>query len=133
MLTQILLLFEPHVFSEVWTKRMDFFTAQALANPNVFSVLQILLQHETVSHQLVAILLKHLMGKLEGMGHQPKAEAQLTLKLFKISFLAINSFIELNEPVLVPHLQKLIINSFAYAAKAPDPAIYYQILRALFR
>lgn len=133
LLSQILLLFEPHVFSEVWTNHMDFFLEQSLANPQVFPVLQMLITHESVSHQLVGILLRYLMSHLEEVGSFDKTRASLTLRLFKMSFLAINTYIATNEVVLVPHLQKLIMKSFTFAAKAQDPMIYYQILRALFR
>ncbi|WVQ95626.1 hypothetical protein IAU59_002724 [Kwoniella sp. CBS 9459] len=133
LLSQILLLFEPHVFGEVWSSHMPFFSELAINNGQVFPILQMLITHEAVSHQLVAILLKHLMANLEGLGGVDKQQAILTLKMFKISFLAINTYIASNEIVLVPHLQKLIMNSFEYAAKSDDPAIYYQILRALFR
>ena len=133
LLSQILLLFEPHVFSEVWSTHMDFFIEQSIVNLHVFPVLQMLITHESVSHQLVGILLKYLMLQLDQLGSLEKARAALTLRLFKMSFLAINTYIVTNEAVLVPHLQKLIMSSFALAAKAPDPAIYYQIMRALFR
>ncbi|WWC98567.1 hypothetical protein V866_005459 [Kwoniella sp. B9012] len=131
--SQILLLFEPHVFAEVWTSHMAFFTELAVTNAQVFPILQMLITHESVSHQLVAILLKHLMKNLGELGTMDKPQAILTLKMFKISFLAINTYIANNEIVLVPHLQKLIMSSFEHAAKSEDPAIYYQILRALFR
>nr|XP_019007357.1 transformation/transcription domain-associated protein [Kwoniella pini CBS 10737]OCF46138.1 transformation/transcription domain-associated protein [Kwoniella pini CBS 10737] len=133
LLSQILLLFEPHVFAEVWTSHMPFFSELAITNAQIFPILQMLITHESVSHQLVAILLKHLMNNLEGLGTMDKAQGILTLKMFKISFLAINTYIANNEVVLVPHLQKLIMNSFEYAAKSEDPTLYYQILRALFR
>jgi transformation/transcription domain-associated protein len=133
LLSTTVLLFEPHVFSEVWSNHMNFFLEQSLANPQVFPVLQMLITHEAVSHQLVGILLKYLMSNLDKVGEYDKTRASLTLRLFKMSFLAINSFIATNEAVLVPHLQKLIMDSFGHAAKAEDPMIYYQILRALFR
>ncbi|WWC92285.1 uncharacterized protein L201_007239 [Kwoniella dendrophila CBS 6074] len=133
LLSQILLLFEPHVFAEVWTSHMAFFSELAITNAQIFPILQMLITHESVSHQLVAILLKHLMNNLESLGTMDKPQAVFTLKMFKISFLAINTYIANNEVVLVPHLQKLIMSSFEHAAKSEDPAIYYQILRALFR
>lgn len=133
LLSQILLLFDPHSFREVWATHMDFFVEQALKNAHVFSVLQILITHESVSHQLVAITLKHLMTHLDEVGGYSQKKASLCLRLFKISFLAINTYINTNEVVLVPHLQKLIMRSFALAPKADDPTVYYQILRALFR
>ena len=112
---------------------MDFFLEQSLTNPQVFPVLQLLITHESVSHQLVGILLKYLMSHLGEVGEYDKPRASLTLRLYKMSFLAINTYIATNETVLVPHLQKLIMKSFAYAAKTDDPMIYFQILRALFR
>ncbi len=129
----ILTFFQPHVFAEVWTSNMPFFVDQVLENPHSITLLQSMLVHADVSHQTVAILLKYLMGNLETIGSQDKTRASLTLKLFKLSFMAVNSYIEQNEPVLVPHLAKLIIESFGHAAKAADPLPYYQILRALFR
>lgn len=133
LLFQILLAIDPHEFSEIWTNQMDFFVELSAANMHVFPVLQMLVTHQDVSHQLVGILLKYLMDHLGEIGHQDKHRASLTLRLFKMSYLAINSYIDRNESVLVPHLQKLIMSSFTYAAKAPDPTIYYHILRALFR
>ena len=133
LLSQILLLFEPHVFSEVWSSRMSFFVEQAINDMHVFPVLQMLITHESVSHPLVGILLKYLMSHLDELGSLEKGRAALIFRLFKISFLAINTYIAVNEVVLVPQLQNLITNSFAFAAKTKDPSIYYQILRALFR
>ncbi|CDZ98369.1 Histone acetyltransferase SAGA, TRRAP/TRA1 component, PI-3 kinase superfamily [Phaffia rhodozyma] len=141
LFVQILLHFDPHVFAEVWITKMDFFVNQALANGHLLTIPQYLLvptnsqvpHLQDVSHQLVAIILKYLMGQLEAFGEQDKKRGPLTLKLFKLAFLAVNSFPEHNESILVPYLAKLITNSFSYAAKATEPTIYYTILRALFR
>lgn len=133
LLSQILLLFEPHIFASVWTINMDSFVQNAPQSPHFFPVLQMLITHETVSTQLVGILLKYLMGHIHELGDYTPQQATLVLKLFKTGFLAINTFIVQNESVLVPHLQKLILSCFEYAALADDGAVYYQILRALFR
>lgn len=133
LVVQNMQLYEPHIFSEVWLHNMDFFIDQSVEHAQVFTVLQFLVQNEAVSHQLVGILLRHLMSKLDSLGDLSKVRASLTLRTFKMSFLAINTFVQNNESVLVPHLQKLILDSFTYAAKASDPTLYYQILRALFR
>ncbi|KAL7422906.1 transcription-associated protein 1 [Cryptotrichosporon argae] len=133
VLIQILMLLEPHTFREIWSVNMDFFIEHSLGNMHVFSLIQVIIPHEAVSHQLVAITLKYLMERLDDVGSYPKPRAALTLRLFKMSFLAINSHITSNEAVLVPHLHKLIMRSFALAPKSQDPIVYYQILRALFR
>ncbi|ORY26601.1 putative histone acetyltransferase [Naematelia encephala] len=133
LLSQILLLYEPHVFSEVWTNHMDYFLEASLANVQIFPMISVLITHESVSHQLVGILLQYLMSNLASLGDASKQRSALTLRLFKMAFLAINTFIATNEAVLVPHLQELILDCFSHASKAKDPGIYYQILRALFR
>jgi len=149
LFSQILLHFDPHVFAEIWTNKMDFFMEQALSNHHVLTVPQSLLvpspppqqvhapgamSHiQEVSHQLVAILLNYLTKGLPTFGDQDKKQAALSLKLFKLSFMAVNAYPEHNEPVLVPHLAKLITDCFTYAANATDSTIYYSILRALFR
>lgn len=144
---QILLHYDPYVFSEIWTNKMDFFMDQALLNHHVLQVPQSLLvpmpqqmapqkamNHiQEVSHQLVSILLNYLTKGLPQFGDQDKKRTALTLKLFKLAFMAVNAYPEHNEPVLVPHLAKLITDCFTYAAKATDSTIYYSILRALFR
>jgi transformation/transcription domain-associated protein len=131
--SQILLQFEPHVFSEIWTNHMEFFMQESVKGAHPFSVLQMLITHESVSHQLVGITLKHLMKNLSDLGGPDRARAALMVRMFKMSFLAINSYNTSNESVLVPHLQKFIIDSFTFAAQSDEPAIYYQILRSLFR
>lgn len=133
LLSGILLAYDSHTFTEVWTYSLEFYCQQVLDYPHTVTLLQSMLSNVEVSHQTVAILLKHLMENLEKVGSQTKAEASLSLRLFKCAFMAVNSYIDVNEQVLVPHLAKLIINCFNYAAKAEDSAPYYQILRALFR
>jgi transformation/transcription domain-associated protein len=133
LLSGILLAYDSHTFTEVWTYSLEFYCQQVLDYPHIVTLLQSMLSNVEVSHQTVAILLKHLMDNLENVGSQTKAEASLSLRLFKCAFMAVNSYIDVNEQVLVPHLAKLIINCFSYAAKAEDPSPYYQILRALFR
>lgn len=112
---------------------MDQFFRNASTSPHFFLVLQHLIVNEQVSHQLVGILLKYLMNHMNELGSYSQPQTGLTLKLFKLTFMAINTFISINEAVLVPHLQKLILRCFECAAQAEDSAIYYQILRALFR
>ena len=125
--------FEPHVFSEVWSTHMEFFVEQCLVENHALGVIQSLIVQQPVSQQLVGILLKYLMDHLKDVGGYTSKQTSLALRLFKISFLATNQFITENESVLVPHLQKLILDSFSLAAKAQDPTTYYHILRALFR
>ncbi|KDQ21071.1 hypothetical protein BOTBODRAFT_142417 [Botryobasidium botryosum FD-172 SS1] len=124
---------EPHVFQEVWTLKMDFFIESVLVHPLVIALPQILLSSELVSHQLVSIMLHHLVAKLDRLGEQDVKHASATLRLFKMCFMAVTVLPELNEPALVPHLPKLIVESFPLAARAKEPTNYFLLLRALFR
>lgn len=112
---------------------MPFFMEDLSRSAHFYPVAQMLATHEVVSHQLVAILLKYLLEHLGDLGKQTPQQNAMVLKLFKMSFLAINTYIAANESTLVPHLQKLIMQCFSYAAEVEDPSVYYQILRALFR
>lgn len=133
LLSQILFIAEPHVFNEVWTKHMSHFIRQPATAPQFFPVLQTVITHESVSSQVVAILLRYLMDHLADYGDMNPQETAMTLKLFKMTFTAINHFIFANEAIMVPHLQKLILGCLEQSARATEPAIYYQILRSLFR
>ncbi|QRV75757.1 histone acetyltransferase SAGA, TRRAP/TRA1 component, PI-3 kinase superfamily TRA1 protein [Ceratobasidium sp. AG-Ba] len=94
---------------------------------------QLLLSSEMVSHQLVAILLRYLVGKLDTLGKQDQKSASITLRLFKMLFMSVTVFPELNEPILFHHLSKLIMDSLRLATKAADPTNYLLLLRGLFR
>jgi transformation/transcription domain-associated protein len=133
LLANILFVAEPHVFNEVWQKYMGFFIKQVNLAPQFFPVLQTVCTHESVSSQVVAILLDYLLEHLPEYGEMGSHESIMTLKLFKMAFTAINHFIHANEAIMVPHLQKLILKCLEHSAKAKEPAVYFQILRSLFR
>jgi transformation/transcription domain-associated protein len=133
LLSQILFVTEPHVFNEVWQKYMPLFIKESAIAPQFFPVLQTVCTHESVSTQVVAILLKYLMENLAEFGEMSPQDSNMTLKLFKMAFTAINHYIHSNESILVPHLQKLILGCLEHSARATEPAVYYQVLRALFR
>jgi len=59
--------------------------------------------------------LRHLVGDLESLGNQD------------------TKYAEQNEMPLVPHISRLMVDSFPLAAKSAEPTHYYLLLRALFR
>jgi len=122
-----------HVFQEVWTIKMDFFIKIALDHPNALAVPQTLMAMKDVSRQLTSIMLKHLADRLDELGNHDKKTAVVSIRLFKMSFMAVNLLPEANEAVLAPHLTRLIMDSFPLAAKAIEPTNYYLLIRALFR
>ncbi|KAG9127635.1 hypothetical protein FRC07_011379 [Ceratobasidium sp. 392] len=133
MLLQVFHEIEPHIFQEVWTTEMQFFIDHVQDHQNLLAMPQLLLSSEMVSHQLVAILLRYLVGKLDTLGEQNQKTASITLRLFKMCFMSVTVFPELNEPILFHHLSKLIMDSLRLATKAADPTNYFLLLRGLFR
>ncbi|KEP49326.1 histone acetyltransferase SAGA, TRRAP/TRA1 component, pi-3 kinase superfamily TRA1 protein [Rhizoctonia solani 123E] len=133
MLLQVFHEIEPHIFQEVWTTEMQFFIDHVQDHQNLLAMPQLLLSSDMVSHQLVAILLRYLVGQLDTLGDQSQKSASITLRLFKMCFMSVTVFPELNEPILFHHLSKLIMDSLRLAAKAADPTNYFLLLRGLFR
>ncbi|KAG8763311.1 hypothetical protein FRC12_008615 [Ceratobasidium sp. 428] len=133
MLLQVFHEIEPHIFQEVWTTEMQFFIDRVQDHQNLLAMPQLLLSSDMVSHQLVAILLRYLVGKLDTLGEQSQKSASITLRLFKMCFMSVTVFPELNEPILFHHLSKLIMDSLRLATKAADPTNYFLLLRGLFR
>ncbi|KAG8901590.1 hypothetical protein FRB99_005203 [Tulasnella sp. 403] len=125
--------FQPHVFQEVWTLKMDFFINISLDHPFALQVANGLMANAELSRQLTSIMLKHLVDRLDLLGDQDAKSANVTLRLFKMVFMTVNLLPDANEAVLAPHLTRLIMDSFPLAAKAKEPTSYYLLIRALFR
>ncbi|KAG8865354.1 hypothetical protein FRB96_000244 [Tulasnella sp. 330] len=125
--------FQPHVFQEVWTLKTDFFISIAHEHPFAIQITNALMGHTELSKQLTSMMLKHLVDRLDLLGDQDARSANITLRLFKMVFMSVNLQPETNEPILAPHLTRLMMDSFPLAAKARDPTSYYLLIRALFR
>jgi transformation/transcription domain-associated protein len=122
-----------HVFQEVWTHKIEFFFEASRKRPNLLQICQILFSRENVSPTLVAIVLRFLIDRLSLLGEYDDPTAVITIRLFKMAFIAITTFPVLNEPILAAHLAKLIMDCFPLAVKASKPTNYYHLLRGLFR
>ncbi len=123
----------PAVFQEVWSLKIPFFMERLLDHPNILHLPHLLMSNENMSKPLVSLMLRHLMGQLDSLGEQDTKHAAATLRMFKICFVGATSFPEQNEIVLLPHVPRLIVDSFPLAAKSSEPTHYYLLLRALFR
>ena len=76
---------------------------------------------------------RFLSARLGELGRESKEYTSVMLRLYKMSFMAVTIFPEKNEPILLPHLSHLIMNSLKLASQAAEPQPYYALLRALFR
>ncbi|KAI0320805.1 FAT domain-containing protein [Amylostereum chailletii] len=124
---------EPHVFQEVWTRRISFFLEAAQKRQCLLQFCQTLLTREASSPTMVSIVLRYLIGRLPLLGDYDDATAVVTIRMFKITFSAVTMHPQLNELILASHLSKLISDCFPLAARSSRPSNYYHLLRGLFR
>lgn len=133
LLTNLFLDIAPETFHEVMSTQLPFLFAQILEAPALLGIPQNLLSNDAVSRRFVGILLQFLVERLEDLGTGDKKLASVSLRLFKMAFMAVTIFPEDNEAVLQPHLAHLIMHSLKLASQAEEPTNYYLLLRALFR
>ncbi|PWN50372.1 hypothetical protein IE53DRAFT_368968 [Violaceomyces palustris] len=133
LFTNIFIDLDAQVFHEVFTTHMPFLFQEMLSTPMLLGIPQNLLSNDAVSRRFVGILLRFLVDRLEELGKSDKKHASVSLRLFKMAFMAVTIFPEENEVVLQPHLSHLIMESMKLASKAAEPTNYFLLLRALFR
>ena len=126
-------LIDPAVFHEVFQSQIHFFFGRFAEDPTMLSVPQFLLASEVVSRNFSSILLDFLMGSLEDLGGDDGTKSTLLLRLFKLVFMAVTLYPEVNESVLQPHIYDLIMKALKYSASAKESNTYFLLLRALFR
>ncbi|EPQ29591.1 uncharacterized protein PFL1_02810 [Pseudozyma flocculosa PF-1] len=133
LFTTVFIDLDAQVFHEVFTTQMPFLFEEMLSTPMLLGIPQNLLSNDGVSRRFVGILLRFLVDRLEELGKSDKKHASVSLRLFKMAFMAVTIFPEENEVVLQPHLSHLIMESMKLASKAAEPTNYFLLLRALFR
>ena len=131
--TSIFVDLEPQIFHEVFSTHMPFLFDQIILNPTLLGIPQSLLSNESASKRFVAVLFRFLIERLPELGNADKKFAGVTLRLFKMAFMAVTIYPEENEVMLQPHLSHLIMSSMKLACKAAEPTNYFLLMRALFR
>ncbi|PKI83589.1 transcription-associated protein 1 [Malassezia vespertilionis] len=133
LFTNIFIDLQPETFYEVFSTHMPFLFHEILRSPVLLGIPQNLLSNDAVSRLFVEILLKFLVGRLDDLGTSDKKLASVSLRLFKMAFMAVTIFPEENEAALQPHLSHLIMHSLKCASRTQEPTNYFLLLRALFR
>lgn len=126
MFTQIDLV----LFTETVEPNMPLLIQVLRTNADLLALPQHLLATQALSRTFIGITLRYLMKHLEDLGKDK--QSGVMVKLFKMCFMAVTLFPE-NEPVLQPHLSRLIMDSLRFASFSNEPGQYYSVLRALFR
>lgn len=124
---------DPAIFQEVFTSQMGFLFDQTLLNISLLQIPQFFLANENVSQNFAGILFRFLVDRLDKLGGEDQNYSSVILRLFKIAFMAVTLFPDVNEIVLQPHLGNIIMNSIKLSTKAKEPVNYFVLLRSLFR
>lgn len=115
-------------------KLLDIFIEEALySSPELSMILQSLLSAREFSHCFVGILLRHLVTLLPSLGSREAGYGQIVIRLFKLTFMTVTVYPEVNESVLLPHVGEIMLESLKFASQSSQPWCYYLLLRNLFR
>ncbi|KAK3049196.1 hypothetical protein LTS18_012811, partial [Coniosporium uncinatum] len=124
---------DPATFHEVFHSEIPHLYEMMFEHPALLHVPQFLLASEATSPSFAGMLLQFLMDKMEEVGTADVKKSSILLRLFKLSFMAVTLFSAQNEPVLLPHVTKLVTKSIELSTTAEEPMNYFLLLRSLFR
>lgn len=120
-------------FNEIIESEMEFMYESMLQDSALLHIAQSFLTSEITSPNFAGILLRFLQSKLKDLGNVDFNKSNILIRLFKLSFMSVNLFPNLNEIVLLPHLNDLILSSLDYSTTAEEPLVYFYLIRTLFR
>lgn len=124
---------DPAAFQEIFDASMVKFYEQVMNNAILLHIPQFFLTNDATSPSFAGLLLQFLVERLPDLGCADPLRSSILLRLFKMCFMAVTMFPDLNEVILQPHLANIIIQSMKLSAKAENPTTYYILMRALFR
>lgn len=115
-------------------KLLEIFIEEAIyTSPELAVIPQTLLSNQQFSQCFVGILLRHLVTLLPELGTRGQAFSQVVIRLFKLSFMAVSLYSDVNESVLLPHVHEIMMQGLKLASHTKQPQGYYMLLRNLFR
>ena len=120
-------------FQEIFHSEIPHIYEMMFKHPALVQIPQFLLASEATSPSFAGMLLHFLMGRIEEVGSADEEKANILLRLFKLSFMAVTLFSQHNEQVLLPHVNALVTKSIKLSTTADRPLNYFNLLRSLFR
>lgn len=120
-------------FNEIIDSEMNFLYEQMLEDSALLHIAQSFLTSELTSPNFAGILLRFLKKKLPDLGNADFNTSNILIRLFKLSFMSVNLFPNINEIVLLPHLNDMILDSLEFSKLAEEPLVYFYLIRTLFR
>lgn len=124
---------DPASFNEIVTSELPFMFELMLENAALLHLPQFFLASEITSANFLGILISFLRSKLDQLGKVELVKSNILIRLFKLCFMSVNLFPTVNEGVILPHLNHLILESLRLATKAEEPIVYSYLVRILFR
>ncbi|KAK6354722.1 hypothetical protein TWF696_003861 [Orbilia brochopaga] len=124
---------DPATFHEVFHSEIPRLYEMMFEHYPLLHIPQFFLASEATSPAFCGMLLQFLMSKMEEVGTKDVMKASILLRLFKLSFMAVTLFSQHNEPVLLPHVSKIITQAIQLSTTAEEPVNYFYLLRSLFR
>lgn len=124
---------DPATFHEVFDAEMPHLYEIVFEHTALLHIPQFFLASEGTSPSFCGMLLQFLMDHIHEVGSADRKRAQILLRLFKLSFMAVPLFPLHNEAVLLPHVSKIVTESIRLSTTAEEPMNYFHLLRNLFR
>ena len=124
---------DPATFHEIFHSEIPKLYNMMFEHPALIHVPQFFLASEATSPAFAGMLLQFLMERIGEVGTSDIRKSSILLRLFKLSFMAVTLFNQVNEQVLLPHVTKIVIQSIQLSTSAEEPMNYFYLLRSLFR
>ncbi|KAF2754000.1 hypothetical protein EJ05DRAFT_457386 [Pseudovirgaria hyperparasitica] len=124
---------DPATFHEIFHSEIPHMYEMMFEHSALMHIPQFLLASEATSSSFAGMLLQFLIERIDEVGTLDVKKASILLRLFKLSFMAVTLFHQVNEPVLLPHVSKIITKSIQLSTTAEEPTNYFLLLRSLFR
>lgn len=124
---------DAHLFQEVFSYHLSFLVEAMTGNHSLLIIPQYLLAIAGVSRNFAGLLIRHLMDRFDDLVSADLTTGAISLRLFKLLFLAVSVYPDENESVLQPHLTEIIMNCLKRHQHTPRSLNYFLLLRSLFR
>lgn len=133
ILATIFIYLEPASFNEIVQAELPSLFDATLFNPALLHIPQFFLASEITTSNFSSTLIVFVISKLGELGDMDIVKSNILIRLFKLCFMSVNLFPAANESVILPHLNKLILDSLKYSMKTKEPIVYFYLIRTLFR
>lgn len=129
---QVFIVLDSRSFQDTFGFRMPLLFDIIMKNPSALAIPQSFLGNINISKYFADILLSFLVEKMKDVTGKDEKYAATLLQLSKILFYSVARFPD-NEPVLRPHMGRIVRDCLHYASCQKDPSFYLQMLWNLFK